>query len=70
MTRDEFCRKFRGELLLLLTEAWACRMADRGDLAALVEEHHVRVKAALGAMYDALQPQPARNGTPEPARQK
>jgi hypothetical protein len=56
VSKDEFTRRFRGELLLLLTEAWAVRNEGRASLAALLEQHHIRCREMLKDMYDALVP--------------
>ncbi len=53
-----FQKRFRGPLLLLLTEAWACRNEGRKELGELIEQHSLRCKELLKEMFDALQPEP------------
>lgn len=81
MTREQFNAKFQGRMLLVLTEAWACRRQPPSALGLLMDEHARQLRGLLGEMFDALQPPlppilppklagaPAVNGQPaQPAR--
>lgn len=57
MTREEFNLKFRGRMLVFLTEAWACRKHAPTELGRLMDEHAVALRQLLGEMWDALQPE-------------
>lgn len=59
MTRDEFIEKYRGRLLLLLTEAWSCRKAQASDLGLLIDTHAFHIKDTLNAIYSDLCPERA-----------
>lgn len=59
MTREELIARYEAELLLFVVEAWAVRHEDRSRLASAIDRQHVRVKALLGEIYDALCPRKA-----------
>lgn len=56
MNRDEFISRFRGRMLLCLTEAWAVRKAAPSDLGILLEQHNVNCEKLLVEMWSCLQP--------------
>ena len=64
MTKQEFNALFRGRMLVLLTEAWACRKADASSLGLLMDDHARKIRVLLDEMYEALTPKPtpAQNG--------
>jgi hypothetical protein len=59
VTREEFHARFRGRLLLYLTEAWAVRRSPPSELGSLMDAHVVQLKALLNEMYDVLVLPPA-----------
>ena len=59
MSKDEFISRFRGKLLLFMTEAWACRKEDPSALGLLIDRHNLDLKRLAGEMYDCLCPPPA-----------
>lgn len=67
MSRNEFIQKYRGRMLLFLTEAWAARKAEPSSLGLLLDDHARQLKGLLEEMHDALSPPtppvPAQNGT-------
>ena len=59
MTLEQFKARYRGRMLLHLTEAWACRKAAPSDLGFLVDQHSAQLDRLLEAMFkDLAQPQP------------
>lgn len=64
-TREEFVAEFRGPLLLLLAEAWACRKASPSELGLLMDQHALAIRRLQTRMYDFMNPQEpaAVNGT-------
>lgn len=58
MSKEEFIARHRGELLLLLAEAWAVRGAAHGDLARTMDAHHLRCRKLLATIYDEFNPAP------------
>ncbi len=76
MTRPEFIERFRGRMLLYMTEAWAVRHNPPSELGTKVDAHFHDLGKMLGEMWDCLQnPQPVKplNGSPvqekpQPAR--
>ena len=64
LSKDEFIKKFRGDMLLFLTDAWACRHSPPSELGMIMDEHSRRLKGLLEEMYAALVPEvkPAVNG--------
>ncbi len=68
MTRDEFHRRFQGRMLVLLTEAWACRKSQPSELGMLMDNHARQLRELRNEMYDALVPPlAATNGQPLPS---
>lgn len=71
MTKDEFARKFRGRMLLFLTEAWACRKDAPSALGMTLDQHTLSLRGLMDEMYDTLtkvesvQVKPAVNGIPQ-----
>lgn len=63
MTREEFTNKFRGRMLLLMTEAWAVRKESPSALGIVMDAHAVEIKRLLMEMYEALSPH-AKNTVP------
>ncbi len=59
MSKDEFIARFRGRLLLFLTEAWAARKESPSSLGLLLDAHALECKRMLSEMHDALCPPPA-----------
>ncbi len=74
ISREEFIARFRGRLLLFLTEAWAARKTAPSDLGRLLDEHHLECRKMLNEQYDALVPMPASkpavNGAAQPAMRR
>jgi hypothetical protein len=68
MTRDQFHEKYRGRMLLFLTEAWAARAAQPSSLGSLIDFHALQLKRLLGEMYEDLQPQPKPASAPANGR--
>lgn len=63
MNKDDFVAKFRGRLLLFITEAWAVRKESPQSLGLLMDDHARQLKMLLNEMFDSMH-QPAKNGTP------
>lgn len=72
MTREQFTAKWRGRMLLFLTEAWAARKEKPSELGQLLDQHAQQLKEVLHGMYEDLQPKPeppkTANGTNQPQR--
>lgn len=64
MTRDEFRAKYRGQLLLLMTEAWAVRNEGRAELGSMLDSHHTKISHMLAEMWNDLNP----DAVPAPAQ--
>lgn len=56
MTREEFILKHRGEMLLVISEAWAARNENTQSLALLIDNHYRKLMKLLGDLYDELCP--------------
>ena len=54
MTRDEFFTKFRGRMLVFLTEAWACRKESPSAMGLLMDQHRYELQRLMGEIYEAL----------------
>ena len=54
MTREEFRTRFRGRLLLLITEAWVCRREEPSAMGLLLDRHHLDCRRLLDEIYDTL----------------
>jgi hypothetical protein len=54
LTRTEFHQRFRGRMLLALTEAFAARKCGRDETAAIIDEHALHMKQLRDDIYDAL----------------
>ncbi len=67
MTRQEFIDTHRHEISGAVLDV-LFRKAEGGELSLLVRQLLTRIDRSLGTAYDELTA--ARNGTPEPARQK
>ncbi len=66
MTREEFKSKFKGRMLVMLADAWACRKAGATELGFLMDQHTLQLKQLMDDMYAALVPDPtlfSTNGT-------
>jgi len=57
MSKDEFCRAFRGRLLLHLTESYAARRSSPSELGLLIDKHHQDCQRMLCEIYDVLCPE-------------
>jgi hypothetical protein len=55
-TKEEFMTKYRGRLLVLLAEAWACRREQPSALGLLMDRHALDCRRMLAEMYDDLAP--------------
>lgn len=64
MTRDEFFQKYRGRMLLYLTEAWAARKEAPSDLGFLLDKHTRGLRQLLDDIYDDFHPKQPQNGQP------
>lgn len=64
MTQEEFENKFRGRMLLFVTEAWTIRDKKPSELGLILETHHVRAMEMLRQMYATLRPAPQQQKGP------
>src|SRR5436853_5241165 len=53
-TQEDFEQKFRGRMLVLLTEAWSCRKLPPTAVGLLLDDHFRRCKGLLEEMYTFL----------------
>lgn len=56
MTYEEFEAKFRGRLLVILTEAWAVRKMAPSDVGMFMDKHYIEIRQALRDIYNSLVP--------------
>lgn len=54
MTLEEFENKFRGQMLLFVTEAWAVRKLPPSELGMAVDASHIRMAEIMRRMYATL----------------
>lgn len=56
ITREEFQLRFRGRMLVFLTEAWAVRQLQPSQLGLVMDKHARELRGLLNEVYDALTP--------------
>lgn len=54
MTKEEFIQRFRGRMLLFVSEAWAIRRVVSSEAASVMDAHHLEMRRLLDEMYDAM----------------
>lgn len=73
LTREEFILRFRGRLLVFMSEAWAVRRENPSALGLVLDKHSMDAKELLAEIYEALVPggqNLAGNGIPPPAARR
>ncbi len=58
LSKEEFKSKFKGRMLVMLADAWACRKAGATELGFLMDQHTLQLKQLMDDMYAALVPDP------------
>lgn len=58
LNREEFAARFRGRMLVFLTEAWSSRKASPSELGFLMDAHAITLRQLLGDMWEAMAPEP------------
>lgn len=54
MTREEFRAKFRGRMLIFLTDSWAVRREVPSAMGLVMDRHLLEVRNLLDEMFDSL----------------
>ncbi len=68
MTRDEFCRKYRGRLMGWLAECYASRRLSPSEMGMEIDRMYSQLNALLEMMHaDLDKPLPA-NGAVQPQK--
>jgi hypothetical protein len=55
MSKQDFISKWRPQLLLFVTEAWAVRREKPSDVGLVLDRHHVRLQEVLSEIFEDLQ---------------
>ena len=54
MTQEQFIAKFRGRMLLFVSEAWAIRKENTTSLGMLMDGHNIEALRLMNEMYESL----------------
>lgn len=54
MTREEFRAKFRGRMLIFLTDSWAVRKEAPTAMGLVMDQHLQAARNLLDEMFDSL----------------